>query len=364
MRKLLFNLHLYGALFIGLFVVVIGVTGSIMAFEENLDRLFNPQLFHIQPAGSTLPVADIFHAAAVAFPGERINNLRLSQDETDSVMFRVKGGKQAFLNPYNGQLLGTRDPNTPLQTIHTIHLTLLIGKSGRAVVASVTGVLLFLVLSGIYLWWPLKRFKVKWKASLRRVTFDLHNASGIYSALFLLVLGITGIVVHFDNDIEQFLHKRAGTASIGRNAPSVPQPGVARLTPDQAIQSAVSFLSGTKALSVTLPANPKGSYMVALRYPEDLTPGGRSWANVDQYSGKVVNYQSSRTAPAAARTIILNRAIHTGDIFGYSSKILVALSALMLIIQAITGYYMWWKKLGTKGAARQEDANALTGKQA
>jgi hypothetical protein len=36
----------------------------------------------------------------------------------------------------------------------------------------------------------------------------------------------------------------------------------------------------------------------------------------------------------------------------------------MLIIQAITGYYMWWKKLGTKGAARQEDANALTGKQA
>jgi len=45
------------------------------------------------------------------------------------------------------------------------------------------------------------------------------------------------------------------------------------------------------------------------------------------------------------RAIIFNRATHTGDLFGYPTKILVSLSSLMLVIQAITGYYMWWKKL-------------------
>ena len=345
MRKTLFNLHLYGALIVGIFVVIIGVTGSIMAFEENLDRLFNPRLFDVQPAGSFLPVAELFHSAAAAFPGQKVNNLRLPQSPTDSVMFRVRGPKQVFMNPYNGQILGSRDPNTPLQTIHMIHLTLLMGPTGRSIVAGVTAVLLFLVVSGIYLWWPLKRTSIKWSASARRINFDIHNVSGIYSAVFLLVLGTTGIVVHYDNAIELYLHRREGTKPIPRVVPSVFHPGMTRVTPDQAVQSAEAALPGTKALSVSLPPNAKSSYVVALRYPEDLTPGGRSWADVDQFSGQVINFQSSRTAPSASRTIILNRAIHTGDLFGYPSKILVSLSSLMLIIQAITGYYLWWKKL-------------------
>lgn len=351
MRKTIFNLHLYGALIVGLFVVTIGVTGSIMAFEDDLDRLFNPRLFTVEPAGAPLPVADLFHAASTAYPGQKINLLRLPQGPTRSAMFTVRGPKQVFLNPYNGQILGERSSNTPLQAIHTTHLRLFMGKAGGNVVASVTAVLLLLVLSGLYLWWPLKRFSVKWKASARRVNFDLHNASGIYSAAFLLVLGITGIVIHFDNEIEKYLHQREGTTPIGRNKPSVVQPGATRISPDQAIQSALAALPGTSALMVGLPANPKASYIIGVHYPEDLTPGGRSWANVDQYSGNVLSFQSSRTAPAASRVIIVNRAMHTGDILGYPSKMLVAVSGLMLIIQAITGYYMWWKKVRVKQSA-------------
>jgi uncharacterized iron-regulated membrane protein len=44
------------------------------------------------------------------------------------------------------------------------------------------------------------------------------------------------------------------------------------------------------------------------------------------------------------KTVIVNRALHTGDIFGYPSKIVMALSSLLLVLQAITGYYMWWKR--------------------
>jgi uncharacterized iron-regulated membrane protein len=354
MRTWLFNLHLYLALVVGIFVVVIGVTGSIVAFEEDLDHFFNTRLFYVEATGTRMPAADLFAAAAAAFPGQKIGSLRLPQSERQSVMFTIKGPRQAFVNPYNGQLLGTRDAKTPLQTIHTTHLSLLMGTSGRNIVAAVTAILLVLVASGVYLWWPLKRASVKWNASARRIHFDLHNAAGIYSATFLVVLGITGITVYFDGEIERYLHQRAGTAPVSRNVPSVEQQGVNRISADQALASAAAALPGTTPLSITLPANAKGSYLVTVRYPEDLTPGGRSWVNVDQYSGTVSSLQSSRTAAAASRTIILNRAIHTGDIFGYPTKVLVSLSSLMLVLQAVTGYYLWWKKLAKNVTAEPQ----------
>ena len=44
MRRLIFNLHLYLALVAGVFVVILGLTGSIMAFDTELDHLFHPSL--------------------------------------------------------------------------------------------------------------------------------------------------------------------------------------------------------------------------------------------------------------------------------------------------------------------------------
>lgn len=356
MRKLLFNLHLYGALIVGIFVVIIGVTGSIMAFEEDLDRLFHPELFKVQPQGELLPASALFQAAAQAFPGQKIGNIRFAQSPDSSAVFVVSGPRQVFMDPYTGKILGSRSPVTVLTTIHMIHLRLLMGPPGGNIVAIATGVLLFLVLSGLYLWWPLKRVTIKWGASARRIHFDIHNTAGIYSAAFLLVLGITGIVVHFDDSFEKYLHEQAGTKKISKNLPSTGQHGERRVSPDQAVAIALEALPGAKPLSLSIPGNPKGSYLVAVRFPEDLTPGGRSWVNVDQYNGRVLGLQNSRTVAAGTRTIIINRAIHTGDLFGYPTKILVALSSLMLVIQAITGYYMWWKKLRVRQRQVQTEA--------
>src|SRR5690348_3029693 len=139
MRKLLFNLHLYGALFVGIFVVIIGVTGSIMSFEEDLDRMFHPGLFRVQPQGQLMPASALLEAAARAFPGQKIGNIRFPQDRASSAVFVAAGPRQVFMNPYTGAILGSRSPATALSTVHMVHLRLLMGPSGATVVASVTG---------------------------------------------------------------------------------------------------------------------------------------------------------------------------------------------------------------------------------
>jgi uncharacterized iron-regulated membrane protein len=359
MRKLLFNLHLYLALVLGLFVVVIGVTGSIIAFEGDIDRITNSNLFTVQPQGQMLPASELLAAANTAAnkaaPGQKVSTIRLPQSPDASVTFNIRGGQQFFLNPYTGAVIGSRNGDTWLNSIHQLHIRLLMGQSGKNVVAGVTAILLFLVASGIYLWWPLKRASVDWKGNGRRVAFDLHNAAGIYASAILFIAGITGVVIHYDDELEQWLHKSAGTAKVIRTVPSAPAPPDAhKLDATQALQTALAAMPGTKALSITAPANPKGAFVIALHYPEDLTPGGRSFITIDQYTGKALVSQDSRSVAWGTRTIIYNRAIHTGDIFGYTSKIVMSLTCLLLISQAITGYFLWWKKL----RAKQERADA------
>jgi len=72
MRKLLFSLHLYAALFAGVFILILGLTGSILAFEPEIDRLLHWKLSYVTPQARVLSLAEIAAAVSKLFPGERI----------------------------------------------------------------------------------------------------------------------------------------------------------------------------------------------------------------------------------------------------------------------------------------------------
>src|SRR5690606_33883343 len=76
---------------------------------------------------------------------------------------------------------------------------------GQLIVGCSTLIFLLLCLSGLVLWWPkkwgrkqMKRlFTIKWKASFKRLNYDLHNVWGFYIVIPALVLGTTGLVYSF-----------------------------------------------------------------------------------------------------------------------------------------------------------------------
>src|SRR5204862_7458348 len=125
-------------------------------------------------------------------------------------------------------------------------------------------------------------------SSLRRVSFDLHNAAGTYSAFFVLILAVTGIAIGFDDEIFPWIYRITNSAPPPRNSPSTARNDVHHISPDEAIRVARTVLPGATPIAFVGPPNPKASYYVSMRFPEDRTPGGRSWVNVDQYDGKVL----------------------------------------------------------------------------
>lgn len=107
MRKFLFNVHLYLALIAGLFVLILGLTGCIMAFEPELDPVLHPSLSYVTPGTHRLSLVELGAAVQQALPGERPAGFRLSPSPDISVGVATKRG-QVAVNPYTGAILGVR----------------------------------------------------------------------------------------------------------------------------------------------------------------------------------------------------------------------------------------------------------------
>src|ERR1700722_14398782 len=132
MRKIILNLHLYGALIAGIFLIILGVTGAIIAFEEDLDRLFNARLYKVEQQPAALSIAAIQTAFEKAYPGQHLNKLRLPFRPGDAYITQL-GSKQIFINGYTGAIIGERATPTVLAKIHQFHMRLLAGKTGQEV---------------------------------------------------------------------------------------------------------------------------------------------------------------------------------------------------------------------------------------
>src|SRR3954454_13359007 len=122
MRKLFFNLHLYVALSVGVFIVILSVTGTMVAFAPELDALFNPKLFHVEPQNTPpLPFQTLAGIVSQKF-GERVTTLRMPDGPDESYSATVgRGATQVFLNGYTGEILGTRSPKTFLAKTLQFH---------------------------------------------------------------------------------------------------------------------------------------------------------------------------------------------------------------------------------------------------
>jgi len=343
MHNVILKLHLWVALAAAAFVIILGGTGALMAFEDQIDRVTHPHTSYVTPQPHALSLAEIADAVKKAFPGDRIGGFALAP--SDDVSYLVGTDKNGvYVNQYTGEILGVRNDTPLMAYVHQFHLRLLAGKTGDRIVSWMGVAMLFLLVTGVYLWWPQKRVAVKWDATSWRFWFDVHSASGIFTFAFLFVLTLTGISIGFEQVTTPLYHKLAGSEPVRQNVKAPPHaPGAAQIDADRALEIARTALPGASPLFITLP-RPQGAYRIALRYPEDRTPGGRSRVFVDSYTGAVLQAESSRTDAAGTRIVNLNRAIHTGDIFGMPSKIVVSLASLFSVLQAVSGVLMWWKK--------------------
>jgi len=348
MYKFFFKLHLYASIIICPFLLVFAITGSIMAFEPEIDHLTHASLNYVDPVGKPQSLAVLGTKVNHAFPKDTINAYDIATSADISYKIYTNA-RTVFINQYSGQLLGTTTgpdfwQNTQ-NNIHQLHLRLALrtnNDTGKTVMTWFGVILLIILPSGLILWWKQKRISVRKNAPTRQVWFDLHSLIGVSAFVFLMILAFTGITIGFENKTTAMFYSLTGSKPTPMPDIKIVAPANARaLSPDSAVQLAGAALPGVAPFNVNVPG-PTDAYDIRCRYPEDRTLGGRSRVILDPYSGKVLFAEGSRTAPAGTRLKIMMRAIHTGDIFGMLSKIIMSLASLALGFQVISGLRVWW----------------------
>lgn len=351
-HSLALKIHLFGGLVAAVFLLFLGATGSIMAFESDIDQLLHPSLFHVTPVGKALPLDTLAgNAGATLGPGERIGIYILPVKPDLSYGFTVFAAKklprQVFVDGYTGQVLGSLSALRFVVVVHQLH------EAGGILMGCMAIILIPLVLSGLYLWWPTKQIKIGIRDGGQRLCFDLHNSVGIFSSLFLLAFAVTGGYMAFEAWTVPLTYKLSGAKPLPGAPQTTPRTGAGAISPDRAVAIARDSLPAAVPLWIVIPQSETASYLLKMRFPEDHSSNGASAIWVDQYAGSVLAVWNSRTAPAGRRIQTLVRDIHTGDLWGYPTRTVECFMSLCLVVQTITGPYLWWTR--RRGKARTSE---------
>jgi uncharacterized iron-regulated membrane protein len=341
----LLKLHRWAGLGAGLIILLLAVTGCALVFEEDIDRLLNRDLTVVDPGPEAVSLRAVLDAVRAAHPGQTPTGIVLPQERHHALIVVLENDQAVGVDQYRGRVLGSRDRLGGFaRFLRRLHKTLLLGETGRTIVGFFTVVTLLMAISGLFLWWPRRILVVKSSRSWRRVNLDLHNVLGLYSAAFLAVMCVTGVMITFADATDPLvLRLNGGPPPARRRVASTLRDGASSIGPDEALRLGRAALPGAFVARLSLPPPGEGVYRLGIMFPEDRTPGGRSFVALDQYSGDVLDMESSRTAGLGTKILNYKRSVHTGEVFGAPSLALAFLTSFTLAGQVVTGVLIWWK---------------------
>jgi uncharacterized iron-regulated membrane protein len=206
LRKAAFQLHLWSGIGLGLYVLLISMTGSILVYRNELYRAATPDPVVVIPSGARLTDEQLRRSATRIYPGYRVLNISQppNPDEAVSISLKALKGrdrqKNRLFNPYTGADLGNAVPVGiwAVSKLLSLHDDLLGGPTGRKINGVGAVLIVFLAFTGIVVWWPGIR---TWRRSLivqrnvgwQRVIWGLHSMIGFWSLGIILLFALSGV---------------------------------------------------------------------------------------------------------------------------------------------------------------------------
>lgn len=357
-------------------LLAIGASGSALVFDHRIDEWLNPKLL-LAASGGGQPIGlDALHAAVraavpQALPGAFI---RLPRRPDGVVQFDVdlpaRGPRgtaeewQVMVDPVSAVVQGSRRADTHLMAlIYDFHWRLLSGATGACIVGWLGVVLLAIVASGLYLWWPRSgRFRIglvfkRGGRGIRR-WFDLHRVVGAYGAVPFTIIAFSGVYMIFPHYVEPVVLGLSPSV-MRRSAEPRSQP-VAATEPigiDAAVTVARALWPHAELKYVALPATADGVIQVTLRQPGEVRrSGGATRVYVDQYSGAVRGVRDPGRASAGDTFLAWQFPLHNGEAGGLPGRWLVVAAGCAPLALVLSGAVIWWRKRRARHAPQRPRA--------
>jgi uncharacterized iron-regulated membrane protein len=207
LRRALFQVHLWSGVVLGLYILMMSVTGSVLVYSNELYRAATPEPIISKGPGPRLTDDQLAEAATHVYLGYGVVRITRARNLDQAVDVSLRRGdeiKHRQFDPRSGSDLGDSVPIAIwlVSKLLDLHDNLLAGPTGRRVNGIGALALLAIAMTGLAIWWP----GIKtWRRSLtlhrgvgwKRFTWYSHSMIGFWSLGFMLVFGVSGVYLSF-----------------------------------------------------------------------------------------------------------------------------------------------------------------------
>jgi uncharacterized iron-regulated membrane protein len=404
-RRVLFWIHLSAGVLASCVIFIMAITGVVLAFERQIvqwsDSRYRTNDVFTQPR---IPI-DVLAGNLKSTRGESFSTITLRSDPHSPVEFSYGRDRTVFMNPYTGKILGESHGIRALFVqVENIHrwLGMKTGNRspGHSITSAATLIFLLLIMSGPFLWWPktlswtnLRKIVVfDFELSGRAFFWNLHNVLGIWCALPLFAIALSGVVMsygwatnlvyratgnkppvltqpaarteagHLSNDERASqIQRLAPDQQRGRKRGTIPETthmGDSTPTPvatdspvtlDILFNRAAEKVRDWRSITMRPGKGPETIFMI------DAGDGGRpdlrSTLTLNRSTGEIVRWEPFSSYNSGRQLRTWFRFTHTGEAFGIPGEAIAALASASAAMLAFSGLTMSWMRFRKRRSA-------------
>jgi uncharacterized iron-regulated membrane protein len=377
-RKILFWIHLPAGVLAGTVILVMSVTGVLLAYAPQITEWANRGYRSEMQAGrQRLSIEDLI---------ERVRQVErrtpsaftLRADPSAPVQFSFGRERTVYLNPYTGAGLGDGSPRLSafFQQVTEVHRWLAMQgemrETGRAITGACNLCFLILVITGPFIWWP-----KNWTwGNLRSITwfrgglqgkprdFNWHNVIGVWCAVPLFFIVLTGVIMSYPwaNDL---LYRATGNKPPPRAAAGQRASGERRARPDgegkidgldRLVAQAERQVPGWQTITVRLPDSLPAPVAFTIDSGSKGRPDKRTQLTLDLVTGEIVKREPFSSNNLGRRLRLWSRFVHTGEAGGFIGQTLALTASAGAVMLAWTGLSLALRRLWAWRRRTQRDA--------
>ena len=214
MRKIFRNIHLWLSIPFGILITLICFSGAALVFEKEVMELCHRDLYFVKKVeAAPLPMEQLMTKVAATLPDSvSVTGVNVSSDPERAYQVTLSKPRRAsmYVDQYTGEVTGKYERAPFFNFMFRMHRWLLDSMKqdggifwGKMIVGTSTLMFVFVLISGVFVWWPRTRkalknsLKIVANKGWRRFWYDLHVAGGMYTLVFLLAMALTGLTWSF-----------------------------------------------------------------------------------------------------------------------------------------------------------------------
>lgn len=367
-KKTIRKIHLWLGLSSGIIVFIIAITGCLYAFQEEIQNITEEYRFVEKQNTPFLLPSQLEKIARAEFPDKLLHAVKYngSNKSAEAIFFHYEPSYYyiVYLNPYTGEVLEKDNMDEGFfRFILDGHFYLwLPHEIGQTVCASATLIFLFLLITGLILWYPKnkkaakQRFWFRWKKGLKwkRKNYDLHNITGFYVMSIALIFAVTGLVWGFPWFAYSYYTIIGGEKSLVYEDPSSKKE-ISITAVEKPLDKVWFLMKKEYPNAESIEVHPPETDTASIAANANLDEGTywkTDYRYFDQYTlkEKSVNhiYGKLKDANTSDKLMRMNYDIHTGAILGLPGKVFAFLISLLIASLPITGFMIWYGRRNKK----------------